>query len=526
MRAKNKVLSVSFLINLVIILIPVAKASANNLSISNVSLEDRNSSSDTVVVQFDLSWDHSWRSKINHDAIWVTIRLSDSASSLNVKKLCQLTAAGLNPAGSSVGSSHNLEIYVPADKYGAMIRPASFSTIGSVSSTKVRLVINYASGGFSDADNIYASVFGIEMVYIPEGAFYAGDYDASTASLDQGSGDADPWSISSEGEISVANPASDGFRYVSNSNAGEDATGTSFTIPAGFPKGYKAFYCMKYEITEGQWVEFVNSLPESARSNVDLTDGVHKNSDAVKYRNTISCSGSPLTCSTTRPDRAVSFLSWMNLSSFLDWVGLRPMTELEYEKISRGPGLPLSGAYAWGSTSITAAVAILGVSEEGSETISTAGANANYNNTVLSGGDTGLGSDYQKGPLRVGILATDSSTRETSGSGYYGVMDLSGDLAERVITIGNAAGRAFTGNHGNGLLTTASGYEGFADVSGWVGMDANPDRGVTGASGSGFKGGSWEDASSQLRVSDRSNAALALTDAQKTYGGRGVRTDE
>ena len=61
---------------------------------------------------------------------------------------------------------------------------------------------------------------------------------------------------------------------------------------------------MKYELNEGQWVEFINSLPAAARANRDLADTNHKNSQNVLARNTISCSGSPLLCSSQRPARA------------------------------------------------------------------------------------------------------------------------------------------------------------------------------------------------------------------------------
>ena len=514
--------------NLVIIgfifLATIKPASANNLSITNVVLEDRDPSANTVVVTFDVSWDNSWRTKINHDAVWILVRLLDSPSNPTINKLCRLSAGGLNPSGSSSGSNTASEIYVPADKYGAFLRRTSFASSGTVSTTSVKFKIDYSSAGFSSTDSLYANVFGIEMVYIPIGDFYAGDYDTSTSSLDEGSSDADPWKITSEVAISAANPAANGYRYVSNNNSGEDSTGTSFTIPAAFPKGYQGFYSMKYEITEGQWVDFVNSLPAASRSKRDLTDNIHKNSDSVQYRNTISCSGSPLTCSTIRAHRGLNFLSWMDVSAFLDWAALRPMTELEYEKIARGPRLPLKGEYAWGKTDITPAAVVSGNSEDATETITTTNANAHYNNTTLSGGDSALGADYQKGPLRVGIFATSSSNRASAGGGYYGVMELSGNLAELVVSIGNAAGRAYSGSHGDGVLTTASGYEGNANTSGWVGMDADSSHGITGAAGSGSRGGSWEDTSARLRISDRSDAALTASDAKRTYGGRGVRT--
>ena len=126
---------------------------------------------------------------------------------------------------------------------------------------------------------------------------------------------------------------------------------------------------MKYGINEGQWVQFVNSLPAAARVNRDLSDNNHKNSTNVVNRNTISCSGTPLLCSTQRPSRAVSYLSWMDLAAFLDWDALRPMTELEFEKMSRGPLVANAGEYIWGNQTITAATTISGTTEDGTETI-------------------------------------------------------------------------------------------------------------------------------------------------------------
>jgi hypothetical protein len=55
-------------------------------------------------------------------------------------------------------------------------------------------------------------------------------------------------------------------------------------------------------------------------------------------------------------------------------------------------------------------------------------------------------------------------------------------------------------------------------------MDAQPQNGVDGAAGSGFRGGSWNDSSNYLRTSDRVEAALTSTAALNTFGGRGVRT--
>ena len=271
-------------------------------------------------------------------------------------------------------------------------------------------------------------------------------------------------------------------------------------------------------------MQFINSLPAAARINRDLADNNHKNSQNVLNRNSISCSGIPLLCSTQRPSRALSYISWMDLAAFLDWDALRPMTELEFEKMSRGPLVPNAGEYIWGSQAVTPAAVISGTAEDGTEAITTANANANYGNSTFTGGDATQGAGFNQGPLRGGIFAGTNSTRVTAGASYYGVMDLGGNLKERVVTVGNNAGLAFTGSEGTGVLNTTAGYEGNAVVTGWPGMDAQPQNGVDGAAGSGFRGGSWADSANYLRTSDRIEAALISTAALSTFGGRGVRT--
>jgi hypothetical protein len=44
----------------------------------------------------------------------------------------------------------------------------------------------------TSGDTVEIRVFGIEMVYIPQGSFFAGDNATSTASFKQGSSDKDP----------------------------------------------------------------------------------------------------------------------------------------------------------------------------------------------------------------------------------------------------------------------------------------------------------------------------------------------
>jgi len=503
---------------------------ANNLSVTNVTLGSRDPNAQTVVVSFNVSWQNSWRTKINYDAAWLTVRLIDSQVTPTNAVLCSVTATGLNPTGTSFGSGSNLQIYVPKDATGAFLQPSATGFLGDINTQNVQLTVNYKNCGFTNDSQIYASVFGLEMVFIPQGSFYAGDYSTSNASLNGAAGNA-PWSIGSVNPMPVSSGST--YQYASGNNTGEFTSGASFTIPAAFPNGYSAFYAMKYKINEGQWVAFINSLPSAARVNHDLADTKHKNSNSVMFRNTISCSGTPLLCSTQRPARAVSYLSWMDLAAFLDWDALRPMTELEFEKMARGPLVPNPAEYAWGNQTIAAATTISGTNEDGSETITAPlNANANYGGVpFVSGGDAAQGTGFNLGPLRGGIFAGSNATRISAGASFYGVMDLSGNLKERVVTIGNYYGIGgngivgFTGIEGNGVLNTTTGYEGNANITGWPGMDQQtPANGVDGALGSGFRGGSWADAATYLRISDRTEAARTDQTAQNTYGGRGVRT--
>lgn len=114
--------------------------------------------------------------------------------------------------------------------------------------------------------------------------------------------------------------------------------------------------------------------------------------------------------------------------------------------------------------------------------------------------------------MRVGAMAVGDATRIASGAGYYGAMDLSGNVYERPITVGNSSGRGFNGaKHGNGVLTSG----GDGDVTTWPGTDAV---------GAGFRGGVWRGSGVREKLSDRFFAAIAASGRNWDNGGRGVRS--
>ena len=299
---------------------------ANNLQIENFSVVETDESNNTITFTADVSWENGWRTVNSYDSIWVFLKYSTDAGL--TWNHASMASTGIDPLGFTVPL--DFEVVVPADERGFFLQRTGLNS-GNSSAEGIQFVWDYGQDGLSDemamAANTINKVFGIEMVYIPEGAFYAGDgASSSTYRFKEGSADDDPWYIQNESAISTTNTASNGFYYTSTGASGESSTGSVFLVPSSFPKGHQAFYLMKYELTEGQWVSFFNTLSESAKANRDLTSGVEggKNSDGIVVRNTISWDSSvPASdATTTRPDRPVSFLSWPDFCAYADWSGI------------------------------------------------------------------------------------------------------------------------------------------------------------------------------------------------------------
>jgi formylglycine-generating enzyme required for sulfatase activity len=226
--------------------------------------------------------------------------------------------------------------------------------------------------------------------------------------------------------------------------------------------------------------------------------------DNVIARNTIAYTSGNAT--TSAPARAVSYLSYEDCAAYLDWSGLRFITELEYEKASKGPSHTPEMVASGGTTAYDQLYTIV---NDGSEnaTISNPGTditNINYNST-----DPG-------GPMRVGIFAASAinPTRLETGGSYYGVMELSGNLYERCIGVGTPLNRSYTGAHGNGELLS----NGDHDVPTWPGV------GTEGAHA--YRGGSWVNSIASCRTADRSGACVLSSITNNRIGIRGARTAE
>jgi formylglycine-generating enzyme required for sulfatase activity len=494
-------------------------ARANNLAVSNAAIATRSGVNQTANVQFDITWQNSWRTALNYDAVWVFVKYSTDSGVTWLH--ATLKTSGTNPSGFAQGTGTGLDIVVPTDKKGAFLQRSANGT-GTVSTADVELVWDWGAAGLSSSSTARVKVFAIEMVYIPTGTFSLGSGGTETAAFYSSPTTTNPYSVSSENAITVGTSAGN-LRYTSGVDYGD----MGGPVPANFPKGYNNFYIMKYEISQGQYRDFLNTLTRTQQLNrapglLTANQYVLTNDVGVLYRQGIRAPASipgsgPVTvgCDLSANGTfneaadgewiACNYLSIADGCAYAAWAGLRPLTELEFEKACRGTQTPLANEYPWGSISLTGATSITNSGANNEVAGQTGNGLCNYNNGGVAG------------PLRCGFAATSTTNRITAGSSYYGVMELAGNLWERPVNIGSATGRGFIGSNGSGTLSA----NGNATNSDWPGFSAGE---VTGVTGSGFRGGAWLYDSSSVPVSARLYAARELPGKDAVFGYRLGRT--
>ncbi|MBD0400264.1 SUMF1/EgtB/PvdO family nonheme iron enzyme [Flammeovirga sp. EKP202] len=482
-----------------------------NITISDPAIGTRNALTQTVPINFTVSWKNSWRvngGQNNWDAVWLFVKFRNLNH--DYWQHASLTFdSGHSASGATIESSDDTGTGVSK---GVFLYSALEKSQGDAS-YDVTLQWEYGKDNQGDNDTFEVQIFGIEMVYVPTGQFYLGTPDNESYSFhmyyENGGGTIQrniPYTVDSEDAITIGTTA--GNLYYNTSNL--SGTLQDGTLPADYPKGYQAFYCMKYEITQSQYADFLNTL-----SSGQLVE-CHINS-FVLYRNNLEKSGD--TYSSSTPSVPQGFMTANNLLSYLDWAALRPMTELEFEKACRGT-LPAVGLeFPWGTTDVV--TDILEISSGGTENevistgYSTTAGNANYY-TITK--------DNINSPTRVGIFADhlSSTGRVTAGATYYGIMDMGGNIFETCVSVANADGRAYTGIHGDGALDNAGNH----NTANWPGpytiSDAN-DTAETGDKGLGQRGGGFRTIETFMYTSARTYAAF-YNGGNGYGGGRGVRT--
>ncbi len=295
------------------------------------------------------------------------------------------------------------------------------------------------------------------------------------------------------------------------------------SLAASYPKGYAGFYVMKYETSQEQYVEFLNSLTleqQKARVANNNFSAMKKGDYVFGELKTPSCRNGIAFVEQKQPDAPVVFgnnlnpgndffstddgqtlacnyMSVEDMIAYCSWSGLRPMSELEYEKACRRfyPQLPDRGEYAWNTNSGINALSSLG-------DLAYAGDEREQANSVAKNVNSGIGNKVN-GPVRCGLFGTSATNQSQSGATYWGVMEMSGNLKELCANVNYTTLNG--GSCGTGVYN--------ADL--W-------DKTVNKY---GVRGGGFSSADSSLRTSDRSEAMnyfTAITQRDSTVGFRGV----
>lgn len=480
---------------------------ANNIQINNVSVVPASNT-----IKFDISWENSWRSSIlnNWDAAWVFFKYYDPINK-NWSTIRFTNTANIIPAGftAAVNTSGNQGAF--------LYRSANGNGTSSIVNIELGIDPTWATGAY----NIKG--FAIEMVYIPVGAFYIGDGGATNT---YGS----TFSFITSTTTNVVDPI---------------ATPSTSISSTTFPNGYNAFYCMKYELSQGGYRDFLNTLTytqqlphmvslPSAGSGVSILGVGNRNFLKIKTPGINATTPAVIGCdadgdlifdeANDGENIACNYLNWVDHTAYLVWAGLRPLTELEYEKAARGIQTPVAGEYAWGGLIIATTIYTLSNPNANDEIASNAATgvmgNVNYNTTYPNAPNNG--------PLRNGIFATATSNRQTSGGSFYGVMELSGNLLERVVTTANTQGLGFNPGITNGSINISGYAWGSTHVGSWPGFTsgATSINGATNAIGLIYRGGSWGTGFTTVQISDRSAPLITNTNTTRDpyMGVRGGKT--
>lgn len=481
----------SFVLFISLILGGFVSIRANNLTITNTSVAGTN-------ITFQISWENSWNTNLapnNWDAAWVFVKYQDCNTKL-------WNHASLSTTVGDHSAASPLMVEIVSDGKGVFLRRSAVGS-GNISNASITLKMTIPAGTYN------YKVIGLEMVSVPQGTFNLGGVGSETTRYNS-------FVIDATAQSSGLSAATLG--------------GSSVAIPNTYPMGYNALYCMKYEITQLQYVDFLNTLtyPQQAtRTEYDPISAAYTHAFNVQsgssYNNrngiiiltpgsnaaipAVYANDLTSTIENNADDGqniACNFLSPMDVQAYLDWAALRPMSDMEYEKICRGPASAVANEYAWGSTSIY-------------QVYNTLGGLINDNTTTeqfspVSNGRCAYGvasNAVAYGPLRVGVFAESTTGRESSGATYYGIMEMSGNVWEQIVNTRDAAGAVYTGTNGDGNLSV----NGSANQSSWPTT-----------TGFGLRGGDFYNGSSYLRLADRSQSQWNNPNTRNSnIGGRGVR---
>lgn len=508
---KNKMINMKQVYLLIVAsLLLISQAMANNLVISGTP----SYSSANQTLTFTMSWDNSWSinaGPTNWDAIWIFVKRQNCSGTNNWvhQKLSTTSGDHLAKLASTSATSTDVQVDAVSDGMGIFVRRIGINVVGNVASQVVTIKLAGTNPSITTSNTDNFEVIGLEMVYVPQGQFYAGDGRSPNGTNFSAGTTTQPVLITA---TTQTNGIGSAINYTSST-----AYGSPVPLPSTFPLGYNGFYCMKYEATIGVFAEFINTLnyDQQATHLVEVGGGSNLPNitgayfDASSYYSTWTKVSTPGTYNTVAavftpqyPYQVEGFLSWKTASAFLDWAGLRPLTEFEFEKACRGPLNTVANEYPWGNTTISMQQAANNYGDP------------NANTGIVEGPCFYGGWDGT--PARPGAFARSTTNRTQSGATYYGIMDMAGNTSEQCIGGSGYDYSGFTNANGDGVVSAI----GYANTAGWPAAGGNN-------SGTTTRGG-WFNSNNVIyqQTSDRSyyNGDVRNASRNKYMGARGVRS--
>lgn len=501
-------------------------------------------------LQINFSWKHSWSDPYNSDAVWIFLKWRTSRGE-----------------------------WSPVYPNTTASTPDGYASFPGVSGTKtVGFFVYHSQGGLFPTSNTSLTVtwplpaavtkqmldnnevdivaYGVEMLLVPFGSFLAGDGVSDQSFTTPGSAAA--LSITSERALSISALGDSPLAASSGSSPSDPSPALSaglngsgprpeiISLNGSFPKGFNGFYCMKYELSQGQYTDFLNSLSLGDQIRLlgervtSLPRGSFLFGDATSasFRNTIqiiepaSASRGIVFTSGGSPSAAVdgeslhtsgsspvacNYLSPCDLLAYASWSGLRPMSELEFEKTCRrsAPLSALAGGFAWDSDTYTPLSGLLDIDTDSERPVSgnvnggasgeSPGTNSPVHSPLSSSSAGGLytSGGSPVGPVRCGAFSSSGSDRFSSGASFSGTMELSGNVREMCVRVDASS---FTRTlHGDGTYPLLP----FGDNIKYTHI--------------GTRGGSFLSPSDRLRVSDRKDMANTFSSSDTRLSDVGFR---
>lgn len=340
------------IVNVLLLLSFCLTVKANNLNLGS-AVKILNVSSTEATLEITLNWENSWRDNYNNDAAWVFFKYRTGTSewgNILLPDLVEVDDAFTVMPGYSAGEVIGYFVYRSHSGSGDASTRFTF---------KWRYPSNLDQTMFEN-NQVFLMAQGIEMVYVPYGAYTLGDGSSNKSFAGASGGGIE---ISDNGAVNLP---------ILNS-------GVSRRITPPYPSGYDGFYIMKYEISQGQYAAFINSLSRKSQlellpqlSSLKKGDYVFGSRTKPSNRNGIIVSvpmseGIPAVLDNNLHNDNTyggqddgrtlpcNYMSINDLLGYMSWSGLRPVSELEYEKTCRRLQSYhlVGGEYAWGTTNLS-----------------------------------------------------------------------------------------------------------------------------------------------------------------------------